>query len=318
MQESNSRRHCSTTVCALALLFSGAVYGGDGVIEINQARAVAGGVTAGDAGGFPVTINAPGSYRLTGNLAVPDENTTGIFIAADHVTVDLNGFAIIGPVVCTATSGPAATTCSASGTGSGIDGRLPGAGFAPENITITNGTVRGMGNAGVRFIFGRVERVRVISNGGGGIEIPVGAAVGGPAPGNTIVDCWAIRNGVGGVFAGEGGRVTGNLARFNGGIGIDCVDDCVVSGNTANSNAGPGINCFDCAITGNTTNNNGGDGIGGGGTILGNSSNFNTGFGLSIVGGYAENSVSGNGGGTVGGSAVEIGGNACNGTTTCP
>jgi hypothetical protein len=40
----------------------------DGVIEINQSRALAGGVTPGDAPGFPVTISARGSYRLTGNL----------------------------------------------------------------------------------------------------------------------------------------------------------------------------------------------------------------------------------------------------------
>ena len=60
----------------------------DGVIEINQARALAGGVTPGDAAGFPVTITASGSYRLTGNLTV-DENTTAISVtaAAKSVTI---------------------------------------------------------------------------------------------------------------------------------------------------------------------------------------------------------------------------------------
>ena len=43
----------------------------DGVIEINQARALQGGVTEGDTPGFPVTISQSGSYRLTGNLTVP-------------------------------------------------------------------------------------------------------------------------------------------------------------------------------------------------------------------------------------------------------
>jgi len=40
----------------------------------------------------PVTINQPGSYVLTGNIAGNGGN--GITIAADHVTLDLNGFAV--------------------------------------------------------------------------------------------------------------------------------------------------------------------------------------------------------------------------------
>jgi hypothetical protein len=40
----------------------------DGVIEIDAARAAAGGVTSGDTPGYPVTIDRGGSYRLTGNL----------------------------------------------------------------------------------------------------------------------------------------------------------------------------------------------------------------------------------------------------------
>ena len=51
------------------LLLTGTVpaFAADGVIEINQARAKAGGVTPGDTPLFPVTISQPGSYRLTGN-----------------------------------------------------------------------------------------------------------------------------------------------------------------------------------------------------------------------------------------------------------
>ena len=44
----------------------------DGAREINQTRAGLGGVTAGDTAGFPVTIDEPGSYVLTSNLAVAD------------------------------------------------------------------------------------------------------------------------------------------------------------------------------------------------------------------------------------------------------
>jgi hypothetical protein len=68
----------------------------DGVILIDQNRALAGNVTAGDGAGFPVMINQPGSYRLSGNLTVPI-GMNGIEINADNVTLDLNGFSITGP-----------------------------------------------------------------------------------------------------------------------------------------------------------------------------------------------------------------------------
>jgi hypothetical protein len=50
----------------------------DGVVYIDQNHALGGGVTPGDAAGFPVTISQSGSYRLSGNLTVPDLNTTAI------------------------------------------------------------------------------------------------------------------------------------------------------------------------------------------------------------------------------------------------
>ncbi len=89
-----------TQVCMLAAI-SSSLYAVDGVILIDQNHALIGNITPGDAPGFPVTISQPGSYRLSGDLIVPDANTTAIQITADHVTLDLNGFAIIGPTVCT-------------------------------------------------------------------------------------------------------------------------------------------------------------------------------------------------------------------------
>ena len=55
-------------VATTLLMTTSAAFAGDGVIEINAAAAAAGGVTATDTPGYPVTIDAPGSYRLTGNL----------------------------------------------------------------------------------------------------------------------------------------------------------------------------------------------------------------------------------------------------------
>src|SRR3954463_6871090 len=96
--------------CVLAAL-PGSVYAADGVVLIDQDRAMAGDITNGDAPGFPVTISQPGSYRLSGNLTLSAPDVTPIQTTADGVTLDLAGFSIIGPSLC---SGPAAT-CPAAG-----------------------------------------------------------------------------------------------------------------------------------------------------------------------------------------------------------
>ena len=150
-------------VCALLPAAALAV---DGVVLIDQNRTMAGNITPGDAPGFPVTINLPGSYRLSGNLTVPNSNTTGIVIAADHVTIDLNGFALLGPTNCSGGLNP----CAGAGNGVGIDT----SGSAPRfNITVRNGTIQGMGDRGIRLIGDShlVEYMHLRSNGSDGIAI---------------------------------------------------------------------------------------------------------------------------------------------------
>jgi hypothetical protein len=67
----------------------------------------------------------PGSYYLTTNLtATGVAGQHGITISADHVTLDLNGFSLIG----------------VAGSGDGI--RVPAARL---NLVIYNGTVRNSG-----------------------------------------------------------------------------------------------------------------------------------------------------------------------------
>src|SRR5687767_6473062 len=87
----------SILICATAAM--AARGGGDGVVEFNQSDALRGGVTPGDAPGFPVTLSAAGSYRLSGNLTVP-AGGSGVIIDADNVTLDLNGFSILGANTC--------------------------------------------------------------------------------------------------------------------------------------------------------------------------------------------------------------------------
>jgi hypothetical protein len=64
------------------------------VVLITQAKAMAGDVTPGDAPGFPVSITRPGSYRLTTNLRT--SSGPAVEIVADNVSLNLNGFSIIG------------------------------------------------------------------------------------------------------------------------------------------------------------------------------------------------------------------------------
>jgi hypothetical protein len=127
---------------ALSFLAAGAAQAVDGVVEINQARALAGGISSGDSPGFPVGISESGSYRLTGNLVVPGgtgaPNLDAILIVADDVTLDLNGFTLS----CRRNTLPATPCSSVAGTGRGIL-------MAGQNIRIQNGTIRHMADDAV-------------------------------------------------------------------------------------------------------------------------------------------------------------------------
>ena len=140
----------------------GTAFAVDGQIAINQARALADGVTPDDAPGLPVTITQPGGYVLAGNLLCQTQIPGAIVINASHVTIDLNGFAILGSTDCSA------FPCSGSGSGSGI-AVPPG----QVHITIRNGTIQGMGGFGIVLDGDShlVEYMHVRSNGKSGISI---------------------------------------------------------------------------------------------------------------------------------------------------
>lgn len=170
---------------------------GDGMIEINQAVALAGGVNgslASDPAGFPVTITEPGSYILTGNLDVPDENTTAIQIepGASRSTINLNGFAIRGDTSCSFVTG----VCNPTGAGAGIQAASTAIG-----IRVHNGIITGMGGNGMQLRgHAAVRGLQAISNGGAGIE------VGGRS---SIVESQAIFNGGAGIRIAD---ATGSLS----------------------------------------------------------------------------------------------------------
>jgi hypothetical protein len=223
----------------------------DGVIEISQARAQAGGVTPGDTAGFPVTLSQSGSYRLTGTLTVPTANTTAIVVTSVDVNLDLNGFAIQGPVVCT---GQPVSSC-AGGSGRGVDGS------ATSRTTVWNGIVKGLGSEGLLLgELSRVERVRVRSNGGSGITVGRLSQVSG---------CIAESNDGNGVEStGEQVLVEASGAHFNAASGFSLGLLSNVQGSTASRNGfrgidfiGPGGGSAAGAFSGNTLNANQGSAV---------------------------------------------------------
>jgi hypothetical protein len=207
----------------------------DGVVLIDQTHAIAGNITPGDAPGFPVTLSQPGSYRLSGNLTVPDANTTAIQINSDNVTLDMNGFSIIGPVECT--SSPA--ICPPASQGVGIMANNGSSGPSPQGLRVFNGTVRGMGSTGIQ-VTGTgavIEKVTAHSNAGGGFLV-AGSVIEGVATLNgsfgifaiTVRDCIATDNHDNGIILdGSGGTAYGDIASFNGGFGIQSPNGTVTN-----------------------------------------------------------------------------------------
>lgn len=222
----------------------------DGVVLIDQNRALAGGVTPGDTPGFPVVINQPGIYKLSSNLVVPNENTTAILINVDNVSIDLNGFAILGPNDCPTDTVHVAQPCTRPGTGMGIDAGT-GTPLVVNNTRISNGTIDGMGNIGIfANVNARIERMNITNNGSNGIN----------TFGGMVVDTLVRGNGDTGILT-TGAIITGSRSLFNRGYGIRTQSGSILSGNIVSTNLLHGL-----VLTSNTRyfdnvidNNNGGN-----------------------------------------------------------
>jgi hypothetical protein len=259
----------------------------DGVIEINQARAEAGSVTATDLPGFPVTIGVPGAYRLTGHLDVTrtpvPANATAIRIEASDVTLDLNGFAIVGPTIC----GGVPFACPSGGTGDLVRS------VGQQRVVVRNGFVRGAGSRGL-FLGARST-----------------------VEGLTVSSC-----AVGGISTGGGSRIVGNAAIENGGFGI-AVSSGLIQGNIASSNVEGGISAGGTGhVSENTVEANLGVGITQAHLALRNVVRDNAGLGISFTSAFGQNVLEGNNGPnadppqTSGG--IEIAPNVCGDDTICP
>jgi parallel beta-helix repeat protein len=209
---------------------------------------------------LPYTISIPGSYYFTTNLA----GTSGITITTNDVTVDLNGFTLLGT----------------GGAGSGIY-----VGSPVENLTIRNGVLDSWGGYGAYAANcnnSQFERLR-ISN----CNAENGGNVGGLYVGSNcvVLVCTVIGNHGIGIDVGNNCIVKDCTASGNTEYGIDVGNDCTVQDCIATVNAVDGIYVAgnNCLISGNSCHGNGIYGIelsGSPNRVDGNSVGYNLSYGI--------------------------------------
>lgn len=226
------------TLLALLLVFTTPLvtYGADGQIKLTQPLSQT---------DFPITINKAGSYVLTSNLKVDNQDVNAIEITVNDVTLDLNGHKIQGPF-----TGP---PFAGSGRGINAENRY--------SITIKNGKVWGFGTEGIYLHSSSgdpsekgagnwVDRIQAANNGTDGITVYSGLVTNCTANNNgddgivaldsTIADsvahnnnysgfvlsgsiitkCSANHNGTYGIYALSKNRIEGNNLRYNGTYGL--------------------------------------------------------------------------------------------------
>jgi len=222
--------------------------------------------TPGDAMAVFVITNS-GSYYLTGNV-YGQSNKCGIVIAADNVTLDLCGYALIGTVT------------------NSLDGIRPSGNRS--TIRIRNGLITGWGGKAINsFVFGFpdddtlsrcvYEDLVAYDNGGG---ISAGYS-------SSIYRCVSRSNrGLGIGLSNNSGVCRDCVADSNEGDGISCAEGATVIHCSVQANAGIGIYCGNSqhTIIGCTVRNNGGGGISAWGTLIRDCTiDRNTGYGVKIV-----------------------------------
>jgi hypothetical protein len=238
---------------------------------------------------LPFFITNSGSYYLTAALT-GNGATNGITILANHVTIDLAGFAILGA-------------------GGSFDGINVGAGSFNTyvNLTVRNGTIGGWGGYGINAYStsnGRFESLLLTTNGITGLNSGYGTVAShclaianagygfdaSPSAG-TFDSCSALNNGAEG-FHVSGSRVVNCVARANGGSGILAYNGSLVTGSLCSLNTKAGIALgVDCVALENSClgNNSSGNSAFGGiyqffgpGRIEGNHISYSAGYGIRI------------------------------------
>ncbi len=213
-------------------------------------------------------ITAPGSYYLTGNVA-GESDKEGILILASHVTVDLNGFAVVG------TTGSRSGIAAGSGavglrlrngviSGWGDDGvSLPlgsGSSTLIEDLLVTGNADVGINSGGVAIVRGCVVR------GNGNVGISTGSAC-------QVIECTSMDNGGTGIFVASESIVANCASILNDADGIYLTSGSHAINNTVSQNGLHGIFLSGSGVvSGNSCGDNGRLGSGGGITSGGSDS----------------------------------------------
>ena len=160
---------------------------------------------------LPWVITTPGSYYVTTNLS-PGVNYSGIVVAANNVTIDLNGFTLSG--------------------GGGSSGEGIWASSAIQNLVIRNGTVRNWPGSGVNLYDSgssqvTVQNIQSISNGFTGFAVKNGS---------RVTDCLAVGNGIRGILVDNDCLVEHCKAAGNGTLGIGAMANCQLRYNQSTGN----------------------------------------------------------------------------------
>ncbi len=206
--------------------------------EVEPRIAINGTNTPGDSDATPslFKITQPGSYYLTGNIAgVVGKH--GIEIASNGVTLDLNGFDLMG--IVSSLDGVSATLANLT------------------NIAVVNGSVRNWGDKGVDLVSPNVTNCRIE-----GLLVSGNASTGIAAgTGSTVSNC-AVRFSGSGISVSEGSSVMGCSVRSSNGIGIFASSNCTVSSCVVNDSSSNGIlTSFGCTVSDCSVRSNTGNGI---------------------------------------------------------
>jgi hypothetical protein len=191
---------------------------------------------------FPIVINQSGSYKLTRNLTVP-AGSHGILVGNGiDVTIDLNGFSLIGGATCSKAgcAGPLTTVgirvgnSSAriingavngfSANGIGYDGAAPYAKLTVDSVNVSRNF------NGIVALYLLATRVTASDNAHRGIQTSDG----------LVANSLAVGNGDAGIVV-QVGSVQGNTALYNnqgfvlGAVAYD--GNVAISNNAGNSKA---------------------------------------------------------------------------------
>jgi len=215
--------------------------------SIDQSKALAGSVTPGDTPGFPVTLSVPGSYKLTGNLTVP-AGQSGINIEVSGVTLDLNGFNIVGPNTCSRDATSYVVTCT--------DANSYYRGVQAGNYrsaTLRNGRISGF-SIGVQMGSGSLIENLLVENNYFGVS---GISVGGAR--TLIRNVRSQLNGLAGFYLRDA-LVQGSTAGDNGDAGFFGTNSVILD-SAASGNHGRGIEGVSVAVGRSVSQDNKGGNI---------------------------------------------------------